>query len=82
MARTAPYTHLGLFDLKGLLNVYNVGMPTLRRKPHQQDDPLFPTKSPLLKRLDLSRRDLADLEAFLNALTEPRQRVRPPPLPR
>jgi cytochrome c peroxidase len=82
VARTAPYTHVGLFDLKGLLNLYNVGMPTLRRKPHQKDDPLFPTKSPLLHRLDLSRRDLADLEAFLNALTEPRRRVRPPPLPR
>jgi cytochrome c peroxidase len=82
VARTAPYTHLGLFDMKGLLSLYNVGMPTLRRRPDQQDDPLFPTKSPVLHKLDLSPRDLADLEAFMNALTEPRRRVRPPPLPR
>ncbi len=81
VGRTAPYMHNGLFPLRGVLNLYDAGMPTLRRKPAQQDDPLFPVKSPLLVKLDLSRQDLADLEAFLHSLSEPRRRVRPPPLP-
>lgn len=81
VGRTGPYMHNGLFDLRGLLNMYNVGMPTLRRKPGQEDDPLFPVKSPVLVKLDLSRQDVADLEAFLRSLSEPRRRVRPPTLP-
>ena len=81
VARTGPYMHNGVFDLPGVLNMYNAGMPTLRRKPEQMDDPLFPTKSPLLKPLGLNRRDLLDLLAFLDALSEPRLRVRPPALP-
>jgi cytochrome c peroxidase len=81
LPRTAPYMHNGLFDLTGVLNMYNAGMPTLRRKPAQADDPLFPTKSPLLQPLRLNKQDLADLRAFLESLAELRLRVRPPPLP-
>lgn len=69
--------HNGLFELDGVLNLYNAGMPTLRRRAAQANDPLFPTKSPLLKPLGLNRQDKADLEAFLESLTEPRLRVRP-----
>lgn len=79
--RTAPYMHLGLFELDGVLNMYNAGMPTPRRRPGQESDPLFPQKSPLLQPLALNQVDLADLKAFLSALTETRQRMRPPPLP-
>lgn len=81
VAATAPYMHNGLFALEGVLNMYNAGMATLRRRPGQEDDPLFPTKSPLLKPLGLNRRDLADLRAFLESLTEPKLRVLPPPQP-
>ncbi|MBL8861216.1 MAG: cytochrome-c peroxidase [Planctomycetes bacterium] len=81
VARTGPYMHNGLFDLDGVLNMYSVGMPTLKRKPEEADDPLFPTKSPLLKELGLDAREKADLKAFLDALTERRRRVRPPELP-
>jgi len=81
VARTAPYMHNGLFGLDGVINMYAAGMATLKRKPEQKDDPLFPTKSPLLQELDLDERDKADLEAFLEALTERRRRVRPPELP-
>lgn len=73
--RTAPYMHNGLFELDGVINLYNAGMPTLRRKPHQENDPLFPTKSPLLKPLNLTPSEKSDLKAFLLSLTEPRQRV-------
>jgi cytochrome c peroxidase len=73
--------HNGLFGLDGVLNMYAAGMSTLKRKPDQADDPLFPTKSQLLKELDLDARDKADLKAFLLSLTERRRRVRPPELP-
>jgi cytochrome c peroxidase len=81
VGRTEPYMHNGLFGLDGVLNMYAAGMSTLKRKPDQADDPLFPTKSPLLKELDLDARDKADLKAFLLSLTERRRRVRPPELP-
>lgn len=81
LPRTAPYMHNGLFDLRGVLNLYNAGMPTLRRKDSQKNDPLFPTKSKHLKPLGLNDQDLADLRAFLEALEESRARVRPPTLP-
>ena len=81
IARTAPYMHNGLFDLDGVLNMYNAGMATVRRKPSQKDDPLFPVKSPLLQPLGLNQHDLADLKAFLESLSETRLRMRPPELP-
>lgn len=81
VSRHGPYMHNGLFDLDGVLRMYNAGMATLRRKAHQKDDPLFPTKSPHLKSLGLNNQDLADLKAFLLSLEELRLRVRPPALP-
>lgn len=78
VANTKPYMHNGLFPLEGVLNMYNAGMPTLRRKPHQEADPLFPTKSHLLEPLYLNRQDLLALKAFLESLSEPPLRVRPP----
>ena len=81
IANTGPYMHNGLFELPGVINMYNAGMPTLRRKEHQAEDPLFPTKSPLLQPLSLSKQDMSDLLAFLDALSEPPRRIRPPELP-
>jgi cytochrome c peroxidase len=78
---TAPYMHNGLFELTGVLNAYNAGMATLRRKPEQANDRLFPTKSPHLRPLGLNKRDLSDLRTFLESITEPKLRVRPPELP-
>ena len=80
VTKTEPLMHNGLFKLSGVLNMYNAGMPTLKRQAYQQFDPLFPTKSPLLKPLGLSRQELADLAAFLGTLEEPYRRIRPPPL--
>lgn len=79
--RTAPYMHNGLFELDGVLNMYNVGMPQIEPKPGQEQDPLFPRKSPHLQRLDLSPAEKADLKAFLESLTERKRRVRAPQLP-
>ena len=81
VAQTAPYMHLGLFRLAGVLNLYNAGMPTLRRRGEQAGDPLFPTKSPLLKPLGLNAQDMKDLTAFLEALSPRPRRIHPPELP-
>lgn len=81
VARTGPYMHNGLFDLDGVLNMYSAGMVTLKRKPEQADDPLFPTKSPLLQPLELTPAEKADLRAFLESLSERKRRMTPPPLP-
>lgn len=81
VTHTTPLMHTGMFELTGVLNMYNAGMATLRRQPYQRDDPLFPVKSSHLKPLGLNRQDLADLAAFLGALEEPRHRVFPPALP-
>jgi cytochrome c peroxidase len=56
-------------------------MPPVRLKQTQKHDPLFPVKSPHLQALGLNKQDLADLKAFLEALTETRLRMRPPELP-
>jgi len=74
--RTSPYMHSGLFEFDEVLTLYNIGMFEIKRKPSQQDDPLFPTKSPLLKPLGMNDKDVADLKAFLFSLTEPKERVR------
>ena len=81
VAKTGPYMHNGLFPLDGVLNMYNAGMPTLRRKPHQLEDERFPVKSPLLHPLYFNRQDLAALKSFLESLSEPTFRIRPPELP-
>lgn len=81
VARTAPYMHNGLFGLEGVVNMYSAGMPTLKPKPDQLDDPLFPRKSPLLQKLDLNADEKRQLLAFLDALTERPRRVRAPELP-
>ncbi len=78
VAHTGPYMHNGLFELDGVLAMYNAGMPTLRPTPKQKNDPLFPKKSALLKPLGLNQQDLADLKAFLESLTEKKFTVRPP----
>lgn len=80
--RTGPYFHNGVFpSLEGVLRLYNVGMPRPQRKENQRDDPLFPSTSEHIQRLDLTAQELADLRAFLSTLTEPPVRVLAPPIP-
>lgn len=69
VSRTGPWMHNGVFPhLRGVVNFYNAGGVQLQRKPEQADDPLFPTTSPLLKRLDLTREERDALVAFLETL--------------
>ena len=81
VTHTAPYMHTGMFQLRGVLNMYNAGMATLKRQPFERDDPTFPVKSALLKPLGLNQQDLADLEAFLGTLAEPATPGPQPQLP-
>lgn len=64
VARTAPYMHQGsLATLRNVLDTYNEGMV----QPPKREPPL-PGPSPLIQRLQLSRDELNDLEAFLKTL--------------
>lgn len=69
ISRTAPYMHNGIFPtLEGAVNFYNEGGARPRAKPEQAGDRLFPTTTPLLKPLGLTREEKASLVAFLETL--------------
>lgn len=76
VSKTAPWMHNGLMmDLDGIMNMYNVGMPTLKRKEHQLKDTLFPTKSNLLDSLHLNRKERNAVEAFIKTLSSRTARI-------
>jgi len=81
VTRTAPLMHTGMFELRGVLRMYNAGMVTLKRQAYERNAPHFPVKSPLLKPLGLNHQDLADVAAFLHTLEEPTPPSHSPPLP-
>lgn len=81
VTRTAPYMHNGLFELNGIVQMYDAGMPALKRKESEKDDPLFPTKSPLLKPLALTADERSDILEFLESLAERKRRIAAPALP-
>ncbi len=81
VSRTAPYMHVGFFDLEGVINIYNAGGVDFRIRPEFEGDPLLPRKSHHLIPLHLNDRDKQDLIAFLEALTERRRRDLIPDLP-
>jgi len=70
ISNTYPYMHNGLFTkLSGIINMYNNGMPNIKKKTVADfSDPHFPKKSNLLKKLDLSKKEKKALEAFLRTL--------------
>lgn len=54
--------HNGLSpEIRGVLNMYNAGMPNQKPNAQQEKDPLFPKKSVLLPQLNLSE---VELQAF------------------
>lgn len=80
--KTAPWFHNGLFaTMEGVLNMYNVGMPTQRVRPEQVNDPLLPKNDELLQGLKLSGTEKAAVIAFLDALTSPTILMRVEKLP-
>jgi len=81
VTKTLPLMHNGLFELPVVLNLYNVGMPIVKRRDVDKDVLYFPTKSSRVQPLGLNKQDLSDLAAFLATLEEPHRRVEPPKLP-
>lgn len=80
LLHTKPYMHNGIFNLRGIINMYSAGMPRPKPKKGQENDPLFPVTSPLIKKLNLSKQEKADLIQFLGALSSNRvKRVFPYP---
>ena len=74
--------HNGLFpNLRGVLNMYNAGMPQPKRKESQENDTLFPTTSRLIQKLQLKQSEVNALEAFINSLSTGAYKMRPPELP-
>ncbi|SDX42655.1 cytochrome-c peroxidase [Lysobacter enzymogenes] len=69
VAKTGPWMHNGRFaTLRGVVNLYNAGMPRPQPTPQQIGDPLFPQPDPLLHPLDLHRTELEAITAFLETL--------------
>lgn len=69
VSRTGPWFHNGLFpSLRGVLNMYNAGMPRPKPKAEQLHDPLYPVTSPRLHQLQLSEAELQALQIFLETL--------------
>lgn len=68
--KTGPYMHNGLFPtIRGVLNMYNAGMPHNKPNKEQESDTLFPQTSSHLLPLELSEEELRALEAFLESIT-------------
>lgn len=79
---TSPWFHNGLFnDIDGVLNMYNAGMPDPKRTKEQENDPLFPKRSHLLKPLNLSKEERNDIVAFLWSISAKSIREEQPKLP-
>jgi cytochrome c peroxidase len=69
VGKTGPYMHSGGFmELRGVVNMYNVGMPRPKPKAGEENDPRFPQVDPLLKPLDLHRTELEAITEFLETL--------------
>lgn len=82
---TNPWMHNGLFDnIIGVLNMYNSGMGMNDPKTaEERANPMHPRVDPLMKKLDLSRKEIQQVAAFLEAITATKYRMdRPDKLPR
>ena len=69
VGKTGPYMHNGGFmELRGVVNMYNVGMPRPMPRSGATSDPPFPQVDPLLQPLDLHRTELEAITEFLRTL--------------
>jgi cytochrome c peroxidase len=82
--RTRPWMHNGLFDdIEGVVTMYNNGMPQPKAKTEaQQNDPLFPKTSPLIKKLHLTKAEQESLISFLGSISSTPFRIQAPELPK
>ncbi len=81
--RTRPWMHNGLFDkMEGVISMYSNGMPQPKRKPEQLNDSLFPVTSPIIKKVNLTKEEIANVEAFLEAISSSAFNIVHPKLPK
>ncbi len=69
VSKSAPYMHNGILpNLRGVVNFYNGGAGVERRPKGMAADALFPRRSDLIGKLNLSKSEREALVAFLKAL--------------
>lgn len=69
VGKTGPYMHNGAFaELRGVINMYNAGMPRPAPRHEQINDSSFPQPDPLLKPLALHRSEIQAIVEFLHTL--------------
>ena len=82
---TDPWMHNGLFGtMTGIINMYNSGMQMNTATAEQKAaDPMHPVTDPILRKLNLSKEEIEDIEQFMHAITATQYKMRrPEQLPR
>ncbi len=80
--RTRPWMHHGFFDdMEGLIAFYNNGNPQGIRKDSVKAGLVVPRLDPRLHKLKLSKEEIKDIAAFMNAITSAPYLIREPKLP-
>jgi len=85
VTKTQPWMHNGSFEtLEEIIQFYNKGNPEpyARRTTIHEGITLNSQKSEMLRLLELSDIEVAQLEAFLRTLTTKTERITPPELPK
>lgn len=84
VTRTGPWMHNGAFmTMADVIHFYNKGNPEppKKRSTIHENVQLNSQKSSMLKPLNLTNEEVAQLEAFLGTLNTKNQRISPPKLP-
>ncbi|KFC18389.1 cytochrome-c peroxidase [Epilithonimonas lactis] len=84
ISRTGPWMHHGVFtSLTDVIRFYNAGNPEAQKRLSTiyNGITLNSQKSPMLKKLNLTEKEIQQLEAFLGTLRSRTVRLTPPTLP-
>ena len=80
---TGPWMHHGNFpSLKDVIEFYNLGNPIAQQRNLKVNDSLKAPKSAMLKKLNLTLAEQAQLEAFLRSISTRVSKINLPPLPK
>lgn len=80
---TGPWMHHGNFpSLKDVIEFYNLGNPIAEQRSLKVPDSLKAPKSAMLRKLNLSLTEQAQLEAFLRSISTRVNKINPPELPK
>jgi len=79
---TGPWMHHGNFPtLRDVVEYYNGGNPSPIQRSVKVDESKRPIPSPLLRKLNLTKDERLQLEAFLGTISTQVQKIQPPELP-